>query len=179
MFWFYTRLWRLKFPCLKPYKQPWIIHESLILELVICFHAKALWKENYRMLWHPIMNHQDVLNWHWEHLVLGMFYYNEQETQKQRRHFSAPPHLRLSGWIDLSETRRGRCLICIFWSIIKALPGFLEAHMHGHTRAYALRTTCVCSDVGGKHAHFDVHRREQKYMFTAWKLLHCLHFLWI
>lgn len=78
--------------------------------------------------------------------------------------FRRSPHLRLGGSIGLSETRRGRCLVCIFCSIIKALPGFLEMHMHGCTRMYALRTG-VCYNVCCKLAHTLVHK--QTYTFTA------------
>lgn len=62
---------------------------------------KLFWKANYRILWHSIMNHQDILIWHWEHLVFGVFIIMNWGSAAPQT-FQRFPHLGFSSWIGPS-----------------------------------------------------------------------------
>lgn len=113
------------------------------------------------MLWHPIMNQQYVLNWHWKHNMLSMFYFNEQ-TVDFLGHLSSR-HMFCSV-VELVSLRLAEGDACSAFSglSLKLFPVFLWTHMHGRTRMHTLRAS-TCSNVAMLQActHFDIHILEQ------------------
>lgn len=117
-----------------------------MLKLIICFHARVQGTGNYRMLWHPIMNHQNVLKWRWEHRVLGVFYFNEQSLRYVCSPFVSSSAVELfslqlaerDAWSAFSGLSLKLFLVFWKWTLVVML---VRAHSG---QAYAIMCTAGC-----------------------------------